>query len=39
VRSADLTLGSAPTSARLTVKLPAGSGTALVDDLSVHVQP
>ena len=41
VRSADLTLDFAPASARLTVRLPAGTGTgsALVDDLSVHVQP
>jgi hypothetical protein len=39
VRTADLVMGSAPTSARLTVKLPAGTGSALVDDLSVHVQP
>ncbi|GAA3826855.1 M64 family metallopeptidase [Nocardioides panacisoli] len=39
LRSADLTLAAAPTSARLTVKLPAGTGSALVDDLSVHVTP
>jgi hypothetical protein len=39
LRSDNLTLATALSSARLTVKVPAGTGTALVDDLSVHVQP